>query len=176
MVEMARATSTAMLTKWNRKAGDSYRAKVVFAFRVFELNPYDQHGAASILDLIPQNDEQSLIWYSFGDYLDCRAESNGGSETEKEVVTLARLEVRFTNDLARAVLIVPDKMLAYVSYANASDGYPDSDYAVQMKRVCRAKHLEFVKAVDQLSTDDKKWFLAHTFDPNGCRVLHFPEQ
>jgi hypothetical protein len=97
-------------------------------------------------------------------------------ETEKEVMTLARLQVRFTSDLARAVLIVPNKMLAYVSYANASDAYPDSDYAVQMKRVCRAKHQEFVKAVDQLSPSDKKWFLSNTFDPNGCRVLHFPEQ
>jgi hypothetical protein len=76
MVGMARATSTAVLTKWDRKAGGGYRAKVVFAFRSFELNPHDQRNATSILDLMPQNDEQSLIWYSFGDYLDCAAASN----------------------------------------------------------------------------------------------------
>jgi hypothetical protein len=67
-------------------------------------------------------------------------------------------------------------MLAYVSYANTSSGYPDSDYAVQMQGVCRAKHREFVKAVDQLPPADKKWFLSSTFNPDGCHALYFPEQ
>jgi hypothetical protein len=175
MVGMAKARSTATLTAWDRKAGDSYRAKVAFAFRFFELHPRDRRAASAVLDLIPQNEEQGWIWYSFSGYLECTAESGEAGETEKEMLILAKFSWRFTHDEARAVLLVPSKMLAYVSYANTSDGNPSSDYAVQMRKVCLAKHQEFVKAVDQLSADDKKWFLSSTFNPDGCHVLHFPE-
>jgi hypothetical protein len=171
MVGMARAKSTPVLLTWNQKAGDSYRAKVVFAFRFFELHPTVPRAASAILDLIPQNEKQDYVWHSFGSGNLCPNES-----FKEEMVPLDAIQSRFPLDLSKAILLVPDKMLAYVSYANMSGGSPSSDYAVQMQRVCRAKHREFVKAVDQLPPDAKKWFLSSTFNPDGCHALHFPEQ
>jgi hypothetical protein len=78
--------------------------------------------------------------------------------------------------LARAVLLVPDKMQDYVTYAYISIQNPESDYAIQMQKVCRVKHLEFVSAVDKMPLDDKKWFVAKIFNPDGCHPLAFPEQ
>lgn len=167
---MTSAKSSAVLMNWKPKAGDSYRAKVVFAFSSFELHPIDADAAAAVLDLIPQNDQQDLVWHSLDGAADCLTES------EKDMRTLDRLQARLPHDLATAVLLVPSKMLAYVSYANTSGADPNSDYAVQMQRVCRVKHREFVKAVDQLPPNIKKWFLSGTFNPDGCHALKFPEQ
>lgn len=170
MAKMANAKTAAILTAWERQDGDSYRAKVAFAFRFFELHPADLRAASAVLELIPQNEEQDFVWHSFGQVLSC------GSESEEDMKALGRLQVRLPRDLAEAVWLVPNKMLAYVAYADTSGGYPDSDYAVQMQRVCRSQHREFLKAVDQLSPDAKKWFLSNTFNPNGCHALHYPEQ
>ncbi len=167
---MASAKSTGALRAWSSQAGDGYRAKVVFAARLFELHPSDIRSASAVLGLIPRNDEQDIVWQSLIYGLDCDA------RTEREVHTLAVLEADLPRDLARAVLLVPDKMLAYISYANISVGDPHSDYAVQMQRVSRAKHREFANAVDRLTPDDKKWFLSGTFNPDGCRALHFTEE
>jgi hypothetical protein len=66
-------------------------------------------------------------------------------------------------------------MLDYVSYAYASIQYPDSDYSVQMRMVCRAKRAEFSSAVNKLDADDRKWFVGKILNPDGCRVLTLPE-
>jgi hypothetical protein len=176
MARMTTAKSASALSAWHRKAGDSYRAKVVYSFRLFELHPTDPRAASSILDLIPQSEKQGLEWYSFSDYLDCKSATDDDAESWAEVRMLAGLGGRLPRDLARAVLLVPSKMLAYVSYANASSQFPDSDYAMRMRAVCRARHREFVKAIDELYPDAKSWLLASTFNPEGCKALHFPER
>lgn len=165
---MAGAQSTALLMAWKQKAGVSYRARVVFAFRFFELHPSDQSAASAVLELIPKNREQDSTWHETGALL-CETEAS------EDMILLGKFGVGLPHDLARAVSLVPAKMLDYVSYANTSCGDPHSDYAVRMQKVCRSKHREFIKAVDQLPPDAKKWFLSSTFNPNECRALAFPE-
>jgi hypothetical protein len=169
MAGMANAKSSAALVIGKRNAGDSYRAKVVFAFRLFELHPADPSAASAALHLIPQNQDQNHVWHSFNIVI-CQ------SESEKDMRTLGRLGADLPRDLAKAVLLVPDRMLGYVSYAYVSVEDPNSDYAIQMQRVCRSKHQRFVTAVDQLPPNDKKWLLANVFNPDGCHVLRLPEQ
>jgi len=166
---MAGAKSTTLLMSWKQKAGDGYRSDVVFAFRFFELHPDNQHAASAVLDLIPKDREQDSVWHETGALL-CPNESS------EDMIVLGKFGVHLPHDLARAVLLVPSKMFDYVSYANLSCGDPDSDYAVQMQAVCRSKHQEFLRAVDQLPDDAKKWFLSSTFNPDGCHALAFPEQ
>jgi len=165
LAEMAKARSTSTLIASKRLAGKSYKANVVFEFRSFERNLSDRGQANRVLNLIPQTDEQDSVWHSFGDLV-CP------TETIKDVTALARLQARLPHDLAKAVLIRPEMMLAYVSYAYTSVQDPDSDFAVQM---CRAKHREFMSAVDGLSRSDKAWFVSRVFNPDGCRALALPE-
>jgi hypothetical protein len=165
---MSYAKSTAELMKWKDPAGGSYRAKVVFALRFFELQPHDYRAASNVLDLIPKNAEQDSVWHATGFSL-CHAES------VEDETRLGKFGVRLPRDLARAVLLVPEKMLDYVAYANTSCQDPESDYAVQMQVVCRSKPQEFLKAVDQLPSSDKTFLLSRIFNPNECRALHFPE-
>jgi hypothetical protein len=154
-----------------KKAGNSYRAHLVFASRLFELNPSSHSNATKLLDLIPKDDAQHLVWMTFGS---CYCGT--GPIIEKEMNALDRLGSRLPRDLAKAVLIVPERMMDYISYASTSVQDPHSDYAVQMKSVCLADHKDFVKAMNNLSPDDKNWFTTRIFNPVGCHPLVFPEQ
>ena len=167
MARMAKAASGAQLTTWKQKAGVGYRARLVFSSRMFELHS-DRRPAAALLDLIPQNEQQDSVWHTLGSFL-CDA------ETFDDVKLLAKLQTRLPRDLARAVLLVPDKMFDYISYAYVSTQDPDSDYAVQMQSACRAKHGEFVAAVDRLLPEKRKWFVSKIFNPEGCHAIRLPE-
>jgi hypothetical protein len=164
----AGAKSSRVAVEEKQKAGDSYRAQVVFAARSFELQPTDKKAAVRLLTLIPLDDAQHTAWMTMGDSL-CDAESVG------EMKSLGALGDRLPHDLARAVLLVPDKLPEYVAYASTSVQNPHSDYAVQMQTVCRGKHSEFVKAVEGLPTEKRDWFVKHVLTPEGCRALALPE-
>lgn len=168
MSAMSSAKSEVSLSHWKQRAGTGYRVGVVYASRLFELKPDDRNAASGLLALVPPNKQKESDWHTFGDSL-C------DSEPLSDMKALAKLQARLPRDLARAVLVVPEKMLDYVSYAYASIQYPDSDYAVQMRMVCRAKHAEFSSAVNKLDADDRKWFVGKILNPDGCRVLTLPE-
>jgi hypothetical protein len=89
--------------------------------------------------------------------------------------SLGRVGDRLPRDLAQAVMLVPDRLPGYVAYAATSVHDPHSDYAVRMQTVCRAKHTEFLKAVEGLPTDQRSWFVNHVLNPDGCHVLALPE-
>ena len=162
------ASSLAALAKEKQNAGSSYRAGVVLAARSFELRPQDKHAALALLNLIPQDEGQHTTWMTMGDSL-C------DDESVADMKSMGKLRDHLPRDLAKAVLLVPDKLPSYVGYASTSVGDPHSDYAVQMQSVCRAKHSEFVKAVEGLSTDQRDWFVKHILNPEGCHALALPE-
>jgi len=166
--KMAEAKSNQSLATWRMKAGDSYAARLVYSFRLFELTPSVPAAASKLLAMIPPDKEQEPIWHSLNGFL-CE------KEQVNEIKTLARFQVRMPRDVARAVLIVPEKLADYVSYAYDSVQDPHSDYAIQMRSACRARHGAFVKAVDSLASHDKQWFIAKIFDPNECRAIAVPE-
>jgi hypothetical protein len=168
MTRMARAKSSEAVTVAKQKAGDKYRAQVVFAARSFELRPTDKSAAVLLLNLIPQDDGQQTTWMTLGDSL-C------DSESVADMKSLGELGDRLPRDLAKAVLLAPDRLPGYVAYAPTSVQDPHSDYAVQMQTVCRAKHSEFVKAVEGLPIDKRDWFVKHILNPEECHALALPE-
>jgi hypothetical protein len=46
---------------------------------------------------------------------------------------------------------------------------------MQMQTVCRGKHAEFMKAVEELPSGKRSWFIKHVFNPQGCHALALPE-
>jgi hypothetical protein len=168
MAKMVRAKSSAVLIAEKQKAGNSYRSQVVFAARSVELHPTSQRDAILLLNLIPTDDAQQRTWMTFGDSL-C------SGETVSDMKSLGRLGEALPRDLAKAVLLVPNKLLDYVTYALVSTQDPHSDYAVRMQTVCRGKYREFVKAVERLSSDKRDWLIKHIFNPEGCHALALPE-
>lgn len=168
MAKMSRAISSAELAAHKLKAGDSYRAQVIYAARLAELYPQEHDAAVRLLNLIPQDNEQHLKLMALGDHL-C------GTESYSEMKMLGQIGERLPRDLARAVLLAPGKIAEYVAYSVTSVQDPHSDYAMQMEKVCRAKHSEFVKAVVELPAEKKDQFLRYIFDPDGCNALTLPE-
>lgn len=128
----------------------------------------DKSAAVLLLNLIPVDDAQHTTWMTLGDAL-CSAESVA------DMKSLGGLGERLPHDLAKAVLLVPDKLPGYIAYASTSVQDPHSDYAVQMQTVCRAKHPEFAKAVEGLPADKRDWFVKHVLNPDGCHALALPE-
>jgi hypothetical protein len=168
IAQMARAKSSVTLAVERQKSGDSYRARVVFATRSFALHPKDVKAAALLLTLIPNDTTQQTIWLTLGDSL-CAAESVA------DMKSLDQLGKGLPRSLAKAVLLVPDKLPRYISYALTSVQDPHSDYAVQMQAVCQVDHPAFMKAVGELPSDKKDWFIKHVFNPDGCHALALPE-
>jgi hypothetical protein len=171
--EMARAVSPVALRALKQNSGDSYRARLIFAARSLEIDPKNKSAAADLLGLVP-NDEfspEQAVWL---DLLQIDQDPNR-CLPDSDLKPLGLLQYHLPRLLARAVLLVPDKMQEYVSYALMST-CPDCDYAVQMRKVCMARHQQFVDAVNKLSAKDKKWFVSELFNPDGCRTLAFPEQ
>lgn len=168
MAKMAVAGSSEALASDSQKAGESYRAQVIFASRGFELHPRSAALAEKLLDLIPKDDVQSAAWITFGD-------SQCDGESINDMKVLGRLGSKLPRNLARAVLLVPRKMQVYVSYAMTSVQDPHSDYAVRMRGVCELRHPQFIKALEGLSESDREWFAKHILNPIGCRVLALPE-
>ncbi len=165
---MARAISTAELTGYKEKAGESYRAQLVYAAKLSELEPERHDAAVRLLNLIPKDDEQQRIVMTLGEH-QCETESY------HEMKMLGQLEERIPHDLARAVLMVPQKIPEYVVYSLSSVQDPHSDYALQMQKVCRARHPEFVEAVTKLPREKRDRFLNYIFDLDGCNALSLPE-
>jgi hypothetical protein len=168
IAKMARAISTAELAAHKLNAGESYRAQLVYAAKLTELAPQRQDAAVLLLNLIPQDEQQQHVVMTLGEH-HCETESY------HEMKMLAQLEERLPRDLARAVLMVPAKIPEYVAYSVTSVEDPHSDYAVQMQKVCRAKHEEFYDAVTKLPRDKRDRFLKYVFDLDGCNALTLPE-
>ena len=165
---MAASKSTPSLAKWQKKGGDSYIAHLVYSFRAFELNPTDQQVASRLLSLVPPSKEYESLWHTLDGFL-CE------EERIEDIKILAKLQARIPHDLARAVVLVPKKMPDYVSYAYTSIQDPHSDYAVQMRSVCRTQHKAFVAAVNSLASSDRQWFVKKIFNPDECRAIAVPE-
>lgn len=168
MVKMARAISSGELAANRVKAGDSYRAQVVFAEMQFEFYPQKHDVALLLLNLIPKDDNERRVVMTLGDHL-C------DFETPHQMKSLNQIGNHFPRDLARAVLIAPEKLPEYVVYSVASVKDLHSDYALQMQKVCRARHTEFVEAIAKMPREKMEEFLKYVFNPDGCDALALPE-
>jgi hypothetical protein len=168
MVKMARAISSGELAAARLKAGESYRAQIVFAEMEFEFYPQKHDMALLLLNLIPKDDEERHVVMTLGDHL-C------DFETPHEMKSLNQIGNHFPRDLARAVLIAPEKLPEYIAYSVVSVKDPHSDYALQMQKVCRARHTEFVDAIAKMPAEKMEEFLKYVFNPDGCDALALPE-
>src|SRR5947209_3264236 len=95
---MAAAKSTPSLAKWQKKAGDSYIAHLVYSFRAFELKPRDRQLASTLLSLVPPSKEDESLWHTLDGFL-CE------EERIADLKILAALQARIPHDLARAVVL-----------------------------------------------------------------------
>ncbi|MGH9599340.1 MAG: hypothetical protein ACRD27_05715, partial [Terracidiphilus sp.] len=165
---IARATSVANLIKLERKAAQNYQLQVAFAARRLELNPKSRTSASALLALIPQNVDQHAAWITFGDSM-CENESS------HDMNLLDLFGSRLEHDLTTAVLLVPGKMSDYVGFAFEALMSPESDYAVEMQRVCKSKHAELMQAINTLPSEDRTRLVRYILDPYTCKALKLPE-
>jgi hypothetical protein len=90
-------------------AGDSYSARLVLAFRMFEIQA-NVDSALKVIELIPRNQDQDRVWHSLDGLL-------SGQESVVEMKSLGKLQARLPHDLAKAIDLQPAEMYRFVSYA-----------------------------------------------------------
>lgn len=167
MAQLARARSLTELNSLRATAGNSYRARLVFAIRALELQP-TQLTAAAVLDFLPKDETHREDWYSLNGWI-CDA------EPDQDVKSLAQLQARMSRDFAKSAILFPTKMYQYISYPVVLGLDPHDNYAEEMAAVCRRRPREFAAAINQLPEKDRSWFLRVVFEPSGCRALEHPE-
>lgn len=167
IAKVAGAKNESELIAQARQIGSSYFAQSVFAARSFEIRN-DRNSAAILLDLLPKNDEQRVIWGSLGQAVCDR-------ETVSEAKLLGRLRDRLAKNVAQAVILAPEKMLPYVVFSLGTTSDPHSEYALEMKRVCLRKKGVLTEAVEMLAEHEKRWFHGHVMALKNCQALDLPE-
>lgn len=166
---MSRASSQTELERLAKQAGDGDRAKLVFAYRPFELAPTGRKQAERLLGLLPkERDDTWTVALTMGNLI-CEA------ETDKDMRLLAGVGEGLGLQLARAVQIAPSFMDAYVRYSFTATGDPHSDYAERMHAVCTRMHTRFIQSVKSLPTEDRKWLDTHIIESGSCKVLAMSE-
>ena len=168
MAEMARAKSVRELRIYSRGAGESYRARTVFAARELLLATSQKLAGMRLLDLMPKDTEQNEEWASLSEML-C------DGEKASDLLVLSKLGESLPRLLARAVLMNPDALQRYVTYALISVSDPHNDHTLRMQIVCRERHSKFMIAVSHLDPQSRCRFTAQIFDPNTCRAIDMPE-
>ena len=168
MAEMARASSVSLLQKAKQRAGDDYRAQLVYAYRAFQLQPSLKSAAAKLLSLIPKNEAEQTVAMTLGDSL-CDSELVG------DMLALSRVNEGLGRQLTRAVIVAPEFLTAYVEYSLDAIDDPHSDYAAQMKTVCQDRHSAFLGAFNGLPADKQARFARYVMRPDDCHVIAVPE-
>jgi len=168
MAEMARASSVNALQKAKLRAGDDYRAQLVFAYRAFQLQPNLKSAAAKLLALLPKNEAEQTVAMTLGDSL-CDGEPQG------DMLVLSRVNEGLGRQFTRAVRVAPEFLRAYVEYSLDAIDDPHSDYAEQMKTVCQDYHAAFLRAVNGLPADKQGRFARYVMRPDDCHVIAVPE-
>jgi hypothetical protein len=173
IASLAKANSSKTLRLRIDEAGDNYRTRLVLAARLLEIDPQNRDAANYLLNLLPK-DEFSLeesAWLDLSQLQQCPS----GGIPDSDLKALDRLQNHLPRLAARAVILIPEKMPEYVAYAFLLIN-PESDYAVRMQEVCRVRNKQFLTALDGLSTEKKRWFVAKIFNPQACRAIWLPEE
>jgi hypothetical protein len=162
--QIAGAGSLAAVEAAKKKAGTGYIVEIISAFRAFELQPKNKVLAEGLLKMIPRDDTQQEIVGALDTSMCDR-------EDDADISILAGVRYSLPAMLAKAVRLAPAYMFEYVSYSLKAAPDPHSDYAIQMQRVCRVLHPEFMKAVGALAESEQKWFTTGIFDPKRCKAI-----
>ncbi len=169
MARIARVNSVQTLTAAAPANDASYAIRLVYAFRVFQLQPMSKGSAEHLLSYIPTTGEQWLILGRLGDSL-C------DDETMADIRTLSKVRDGIPRELATAVLKSPRFLPQYVRYSMDDTLDPHSDSAIQMRRVCQKVHSDFIRALESLPPDKQSFFGNRVMNPKSCSVLTQPEK
>lgn len=154
---------------------NSSSVKFTITFKLFELNK-TKENAQKIFDLIPDKYSDNTKELDFAHYQNniyAGVIKNSFCSkldlAERNYIANFLSESIYT-DFLDAIFLSPESMKKYVAYSLTEDGEPQSDYALNMAKVCKKKNKEFVEAVNFLRPENKKHFVENIFNPYKCKL------
>jgi hypothetical protein len=163
LARMVRANSLRILTAGTPPNDASYATRLVYTFRLFQLQPRSTENAELLLSRIPTTGDEWLTLRRLGDSL-C------DNETIAEMRMLSKVRDGFPRELANAVLESPRLLAQYVRYSMDDTLDPHSDSAIQMRKVCQKMHPDFIRALGSLPLDKQNWFATYVMNSKTCRI------
>lgn len=168
LARMARAKAPDELSAARDQAGEGYGARLVSAYRWFQLQPEIKGNAERLLGVIPKTDAEQEVVLALADSL-CEQESPA------DMLALSGVREGLPRELALAVMRAPSFLLNYVRYSFIAVQDPHSDYAAQMVAVCQKQRPAFLHAVAQLSDEDRRVFANRILNTRNCAAIARPE-
>lgn len=168
LARMVRAKTAQELSAARDQAGEGYGARLVSAYRWFQLQPEVKGHAESLLGLIPKTDAEQQVLLTLADAL-CDQESPA------DMIALSGMREGLSRELTLAVSRAPGFLLTYIRYSFIAVQDPHSDYAVQMVTVCQKLRPAFLHAVAQLGDEDRRIFTNRILNVQNCAAIARPE-
>jgi hypothetical protein len=168
LARLARAKVPEELSAARDQAGEGYGARLVSAYRWFQLQPEIRDNAERLLSLIPKTDAEQEVVMALADSL-CDQESPA------DMLALSRVREGLSHELALAVMRAPNFLPNYVRYSFIAVRDPHSNYAAQMVAVCQKQRPAFLHAVAQLSDEDRRSFANRILNVRNCAAIARPE-
>ncbi|HEV8146570.1 MAG TPA: hypothetical protein VGP79_09325 [Bryobacteraceae bacterium] len=168
MARIARAKTGQELSAARDQAGEGYGARLVSAYRWFQLQPEIQSHAENLLGLIPKTEAEQEVVLMLADALCDQA-------SPADMLALSGVREGLSRELTLAAMRAPGLLLKYVRYSFIAVKDPHSDYAVQMVAVCQKLRPAFLHAVAQLSDEDRRFFTNRILNAQNCVAIARPE-
>jgi hypothetical protein len=108
--QIARVQSLKALAEEKKKVPSGYMVEIVAAFRAFELHPQSRTLAVGLLRQVPDDEAHEEV-------ISALEAAICDDESSAEMEVLARVEFAIPRMLARAVILAPEYMEAYVKYS-----------------------------------------------------------
>jgi hypothetical protein len=164
LARLARAKGPEELSAARDQAGEGYGARLVSAYRWFQLQPEIKGNAERLLGVIPKTDVEQEVVLALADSL-CDQVSPA------DILALSRVREGLSRELTLAVMRAPDFLLTYVRYSFIAVKDPHSDYAAQMVTVCQKQRPAFLHAVAQLSDEDRRFLTNRILNVRNCAAI-----
>lgn len=143
---------------------NQFAADVVFFTRQVKLHP-SREAAAGLLRSIPEDDAEQLTFSRLCDWQD------GLTESVHDMDALAAVYAEWPKLIAKAALIRPDMLTAYVRYLRIASYDIHSDFTGNAEKVCRSHKATFLTAFQSLPAADRKFIRKEVFQPETCTAI-----
>lgn len=147
-------------------------------FKHFELER-TKASARALFSTIPSIDTSSnqVKKYNFdnenifSDLLTALNTSNVDRVKEGKIYLFLQMDV--PDLLAEAAIQYPEGISSYISYAFIAENELEGEYETTMRKVCRSRYHDFVKAYNRLNRSHKAYFDSNILNIKNCQLPNF---
>lgn len=168
--KLARSHSIGELRRIHEKSAVHDRiTELVFFTRWLSLSPKSISAARGLIRTIPSSEEEAVALMTLADY------PGSGNISADEMSALDKVHGEWPRVVARATLLLPGSIKAYVSFLHLATTDMHSDFTGYAQKVCRKLPKQFRAAVAELPETERNYVRKYAFDAENCKPIFVSE-